>query len=96
MVGLSYTSDNGTRRQHQNLMKRGMLSKSGILRNWGQPERISKTGGVVTMEFHSRKWEMNPPPPGPVVLKFSGDRLTYVEAWFEDNGRYRSPSYIIP
>lgn len=59
----------------------GYYSKKGIIKMWGNPEKIEFKNGVEYLSFRQEKYNMQSTPPGPCVLGFRGDELVYIQTW---------------
>ena len=91
-VGLVMMADQNEKLYYfQQMQKQGRTSRAGIEREWGRPDRVWDSGGLSVYCY-----SMESPIPGPTILKFKNDQLVYIEAWFENDGRFRSEYFKLP
>lgn len=82
-------------RKFYNVAKsQGYYSKRGIIKMWGEPDKVESKGGIDYLSFYQEKYSMQSSPPGPCVLGFRGDDLVYIQTWRASHDKNIQPEVI--
>lgn len=75
--------------------RRGDFSKAGVIRDWGTPDESQTKGGVEYLTFHPGKVYSGTAAPGPAILGFKSNELSYLEAWDLNSGFYGDKEVLV-
>ena len=89
-----FTASDFRRENFQFAKSQGYYSKRGIIKMWGQPDKIERKGGNEYLSFFQEKYPMQSSPPGPCVLGFRGDELVYIQTWRASHDKKIQPELI--
>ena len=91
---VSMSTNDYSREFYQFAKSQGYYSRRGIIKMWGQPEKVERIGGIDYLSFSQEKYSMQSSPPGPCVLGFRGDELVYIQTWRASHDKNIKPEII--
>lgn len=91
---VSMSTPDYSREFYQFAKSQGYYSKRGIIKMWGQPDKVEYKGGIDYLSFFQEKYPMQSSPPGPCVLGFRGDELVYIQTWRASHDKNIKPEII--
>ena len=95
-VGISFWgSREASKRDLDYERKHGDLTKAGMIRNWGPPDKSYSKDGIDYLAFMPEKIAFEPVRPGPTILGFKSNELNYIEAWDLNNGFYGDRDILV-
>jgi hypothetical protein len=91
---VSFTASDFRRENFQFAKSQGYYSKRGIIKMWGEADKVESKGGIDYLCFYQEKYPMQSSPPGPCVLGFRGDELVYIQTWRATHDKNIKPEII--